>query len=202
MESIFFNDSITMPPILLIDNYDSFTYNLFHYLEELWEEGVEVIRNDALTIEQVKKFEQIVISPGPGLPKDSGDLIPVLKILPKEIKVLGVCLGLQAIAEVFGLRLKNLKQVVHGQSTAIKVIARETPLFRGLPANFKVGRYHSWVVDEKSNIDNKLKVTAVDEAGNIMAIAHPTLPIHAVQFHPESVLCEFGKEILRNWLKY
>lgn len=189
-----------MPKILLIDNYDSFTYNIYHYLEELWEEGVEVLRNDELTKEKVNKFQRIVISPGPGLPKDAGKLILTLKELPKETKILGVCLGLQAIAEVFDLKLKNLKQVVHGQSTPIKVLEPKSLLFCGLPQQFKVGRYHSWVIDERSNIDHKLIVTAVDEVGNIMAIAHPSLPIHAVQFHPESVLCEYGKELLGNWL--
>lgn len=190
-----------MSSILLIDNYDSFTYNIYHYLEELWEEGVEVVRNDEVTIEKVQEFDRIVISPGPNLPQAAGNLMPILNEIVAEKKILGICLGLQAIAEVFDLKLKNLKQVVHGQSTPIEVLDSKTTLFRGLPQQFKVGRYHSWVIDEKSNLENKLKVTAVDEAGNIMAVTHPTLPIHAVQFHPESVLCEYGKEIFKNWLK-
>lgn len=189
-----------MSKILLIDNYDSFTYNIYHYLEELWAEGVEVVRNDELTLEKAQQYDRIVISPGPNLPQAAGNLMPVLKAIVAEKKVLGICLGLQAIAEVFDLKLKNLKQVVHGQSTPIKVLDANALLFRGLPRQFKVGRYHSWVIDEKSNLDHKLTVTAVDESGNIMAVAHPTLPIHAVQFHPESVLCEYGKEILANWL--
>ena len=189
-----------MSKILLIDNYDSFTYNIYHYLEELWEEGVEVIRNDELTLEKAQKYDRIVISPGPNLPQAAGNLMPVLKAIVAEKKVLGICLGLQAIAEVFDLTLKNLEQVVHGQSKLIKVMDSDNLLFKGLPQQFKVGRYHSWVIDEKSKLDHNLKVTAVDESGNIMAIAHPTLPIHAVQFHPESVLCEYGKEMLGNWL--
>lgn len=190
-----------MPQILLIDNYDSFTYNIYHYLEELWEEGVEVVRNDELTLEKAQEFDRIVISPGPNLPQAAGNLMPVLKAIVAEKKVLGICLGLQAIAEVFDLKLKNLNQVVHGQSTPIKVLEADALLFRGLPRQFKVGRYHSWVIDEKSNLENKLKVTAVDESGSIMAVVHSTLPVHAVQFHPESVLCEYGKEMLGNWLK-
>lgn len=190
-----------MSKILLIDNYDSFTYNIYHYLEELWEEGVEVIRNDELNLEKAQQYDRIVISPGPNLPEAAGNLLPVLKAITAEKKILGICLGLQAIAEVFDLKLKNLKEVVHGQSTPIRVTESTSLLFKGLPRQFKVGRYHSWVIDEKSNLENKLKVTAVDEAKNIMAVAHPTLPIHAVQFHPESVLCEYGKEILGNWLK-
>lgn len=190
-----------MSQILLIDNYDSFTYNIYHYLEELWEEGVKVVRNDELTLEKAQQHDRIVISPGPNLPQAAGNLMPVLKAIVAEKKVLGICLGLQAIAEVFDLKLKNLKQVVHGQSTPIKVLDPNALLFRGLPQQFKVGRYHSWVIDEKSNLENKLKITAVDEVGSIMAVAHPTLPIHAVQFHPESVLCEYGKEMLGNWLK-
>jgi anthranilate synthase component 2 len=189
-----------MSKILLIDNYDSFTYNIYHYLEELWEEGVEVIRNDELTLEKAQQYDRIVISPGPNLPEAAGNLLTVLKSIAAEKKILGICLGLQAIAEVFDLKLKNLKEVIHGQSTPIKVTDSTSLLFKGLPQQFKVGRYHSWVIDEKSNFDNKLIVTAVDEFGNIMAVDHPTLPIHAVQFHPESVLCEHGKEMLANWL--
>lgn len=189
-----------MSKILLIDNYDSFTYNIYHYLEELWEEGVEVVRNDELTLEKAQQYDRIVISPGPNLPEAAGNLLPVLKAIVTEKKILGICLGLQAIAEVFDLRLKNLKEVVHGQSTPIKVLVADNVLFKGLPQQFKVGRYHSWVIDEKSNADEKLKVTSVDEAGNIMSVSHSTLTIHAVQFHPESVLCEYGKEILANWL--
>lgn len=159
------------------------------------------MRNDELTLEKAQKYDRIVISPGPNLPQAAGNLMPVLKAIVTEKKILGICLGLQAIAEVFDLKLKNLKQVVHGQSTPIEVLDPNALLFRGLPQQFKVGRYHSWVIDEKSNLKNELKVTAVDEAGNIMAVAHPTLAVHAVQFHPESVLCEYGKEMLGNWLK-
>lgn len=190
-----------MPKILLIDNYDSFTYNLYHYLEEMWSPGIDVYRNDQLSEINLSYYKKVVISPGPGLPEQAGDLMSFLRKIQQSHEVLGICLGLQAIAEVFGLRLKNLKQVVHGQSTPIRIIDGQNLLFNGLPTSFKVGRYHSWVIDETSNLENKLKVTAVDEIGNIMAISHPILPIHAVQFHPESVLCEHGKEILKNWLE-
>jgi len=189
-----------MSKILLIDNYDSFTYNLYHYLEELWKEGVEVVRNDALTIDAALQYDRIVVSPGSGLPNEAGNLMAVLSGLIDKKNILGICLGHQALGESFGYRLRNLEKVVHGQSTTIEVIDGENILFKGLPKRFKVGRYHSWVIDEKFNMEGELKVTSVDESGNIMSFSHRSLPIHAVQFHPESVLCEYGKEILENWL--
>ncbi len=188
-----------MPKILLIDNYDSFTYNLYHYLEELWEEGVEVVRNDELGSVNFEDFNKVVISPGPGLPKEAGQLMKVLKQIKDTHQILGICLGLQAIAELFGYKLQNLGKVVHGQSTQMKVLDPEATLFQNLPQNFKIGRYHSWVMQAKE--EGELKLTAFDLEGRVMAIQHSSLPIHAVQFHPESVLCEYGKEILKNWMK-
>jgi len=185
--------------ILLIDNYDSFTYNLFHYLEELNEGGVEVIRNDELDLSKVPQYDRVVLSPGPGLPKNAGKLVEFLKIYATKIPILGVCLGQQAIAEHFGMQLKNLSEVVHGQSRKIEIIANKKGLFKDFPPEIKVGRYHSWVIDPKSITDD-VEVTSRDEAGNIMSIQHKTLPIQAVQFHPESVLTPRGKEILQNWL--
>lgn len=167
-------------------------------MEELWEEGVEVVRNDELESISFDDFEKVVISPGPGLPKEAGQLMEVLSIIKDTHQILGICLGLQAIAELFDYELKNLGKVVHGQSTLMKVADSKAKLFRGLPNEFKVGRYHSWVMQPKEA--GELKVTATDLDGNVMAIQHEELPIHAVQFHPESVLCEHGKEILRNWL--
>tara|TARA_B100000965_G_scaffold403942_1_gene433376 strand:+ start:1645 stop:2211 length:567 start_codon:yes stop_codon:yes gene_type:complete len=187
-----------MAKILLIDNYDSFTYNLYHYLEELWEEGVEVVRNDELDSVNFNEFEKVVISPGPGLPQEAGHLMAVLDKIQNSHQILGICLGLQAIAKLFGYQLKNLGKVVHGQSTPMKVLDPKAVLFQNLPQTFNVGRYHSWVMQVKEK--GELKVTATDLDGNVMAIQHHKLPIHAVQFHPESVLCEHGKEILRNWL--
>lgn len=189
-----------MDKILLIDNFDSFTYNLAHYLDELWDRGVDVLRNDQLNLQKVREYNRIVISPGPGLPNEAGNLLPIIKEILEEKKILGICLGLQAIAEIFDYQLKNLKEVVHGQATNIKVLKADDILFQGLPLQFKVGRYHSWVMDKKSNPKGELLVTSIDENENVMSISHAELPIHAVQFHPESILNEYGKEILKNWL--
>lgn len=187
-----------MSKILLIDNYDSFTYNLYHYLEELYDGDIEIMRNDKIDFERVDTFQAAIISPGPGIPKHAGQLMLFLKKFAHKMKLLGICLGHQAIAEHFGIRLENLTEVVHGQSTSIKVL-NSNSVFKSLPKTFKVGRYHSWIVD-KSDIGTEIIITAKDEKGQIMAIKHKSLPIEAVQFHPESVLTEFGKEILKNWL--
>ncbi len=188
-----------MPKILLIDNYDSFTYNLFHYLDELNEGGIEVIRNEELDLNKVQQYDSVVLSPGPGLPKNAGKLMAFLKRYATEIPILGVCLGQQAIAEHFGMKLKNLSEVVHGQSRKIQILKTKGGLFKGFPSEINVGRYHSWVIDPES-LTNDFEITSTDEDGNIMSIQHKTLPIHAVQFHPESVLTEFGKEMLQNYL--
>ncbi|MDC0005019.1 aminodeoxychorismate/anthranilate synthase component II [Vicingaceae bacterium] len=185
--------------ILLIDNYDSFTYNLFHFLDELNEGGVEVVRNDELDLDKVQNFGRVVLSPGPGLPKDAGKLMGFLKHYATDIPILGVCLGQQAIAEHFGMKLKNLSEVVHGQSRKINVLEANSGLFKNLPSEMMVGRYHSWVI-EPETISEHFQVTSTDEDGNIMSIQHKNLPIYAVQFHPESVLTPQGKEIVKNWL--
>ncbi len=187
-----------MSKILLIDNYDSFTYNLYHYLDELANNGVEVMRNDEIDFDRINQFHEVVISPGPGLPKEAGDLMVFLERYVQKKKILGICLGLQAISEHFGMPLKNLEQVVHGQATPIEVLDQSS-VFKGLPSHFKVGRYHSWVMDE-SDINSDFSVTAIDKQGHVMGIRHQHLPIEAVQFHPESILTEFGKEMLNNWL--
>jgi len=189
-----------MPKILLIDNYDSFTYNLYHYLEEISEEGVMVMRNDEIDFEKIDKYQKVVISPGPGLPKQAGDLMKFLKLFSNSKEILGVCLGQQAIAEHYGMTLSNLGEVVHGQSRLVEIVEGVDSMFNGLPTRFKVGRYHSWVIDP-SSISADFHITAIDEQGNIMGIKHKTRSIEAVQFHPESILTEFGKEMIRNWLK-
>ncbi|MBL4707007.1 MAG: aminodeoxychorismate/anthranilate synthase component II [Flavobacteriales bacterium] len=188
-----------MSDILLIDNYDSFTYNLYHYLEEMNEGKVVVMRNDEINFEQAESFQKVVISPGPGLPSQAGDLMKFLNQFILEKEILGICLGQQAIAEHFGMRLKNLEEVIHGQAKQIRVLSKKERLFSGLPSVLKVGRYHSWVIDPK-NITENIIITSQDDDGNIMSIAHESLPIKAVQFHPESVLTEFGKEMIANWL--
>jgi anthranilate synthase component 2 len=186
-----------MTQILLIDNYDSFTYNLVHYLEELGAQ-VTVRRNDKLSLEEVEAFSHIVLSPGPGIPDEAGLLKEIIATYAATKKILGVCLGQQAIAEEFGGRLENLSEVYHGIATPIKIIDPQATLFKDLPTEVVVGRYHSWVVSE--DLPESLKVTARDHKGQIMAIEHKDYPVHAVQFHPESILTPSGKKMLANWL--
>lgn len=182
--------------ILMIDNYDSFTYNLVHYLEDLDCE-VTVKRNDQLTLDEVEPFENIVLSPGPGIPDEAGLLKEIIKKYAPTKRIFGVCLGLQAIGEVFGGTLVNLDKVYHGVDTEITV-TKDDPIFKGLPKTLQVGRYHSWVVD--TDVPDELEVTSVDENGQIMSLRHKTYDVTAVQFHPESVLTPEGKQMLKNWL--
>src|SRR5471030_288016 len=185
--------------ILIIDNYDSFTYNLVHLVNEIGLQ-CEVWRNDKFDISDVDAFENIILSPGPGIPSEAGLLLEVIEKYSATKSIFGVCLGQQAIAEVFGGKLYNLKQPMHGIATPIKVTDKSEKLFLGLPSSFKVGRYHSWVVDEKA-IPDKLKITAIDEDDNsVMALRHKEYDVRGVQFHPESILTEFGKEMMANWL--
>lgn len=187
------------PKILVIDNYDSFTYNLVHLLHECGEE-VEVWRNDKFKLEEVEAFDKILLSPGPGLPKDAGLLMDVIRKYSATKRILGICLGQQAIAEVYSGRLSNLGNPVHGMASTIRVTDAKERLFQGLPTEFLAGRYHSWVVSEE-DFPSELQVTARDESEFIMAIAHKELDVRGVQFHPESILSEYGKEIIQNWLK-
>ena len=184
--------------ILVIDNYDSFTYNLVHYLEDLNCE-VTVRRNDQLTLEDVEPYDKIVLSPGPGIPDEAGLLKPIIKAYAPAKSILGVCLGQQAIGEVFGGKLTNLDTVYHGVATKVSVIVKDEPLFRGLDTTFEVGRYHSWVVDDKT-LPDELEVTSFDENGQIMSLRHKKYDVKGVQFHPESVLTPEGKRMLENWL--
>lgn len=188
-----------MPKILLIDNYDSFTFNLYHYLEEFFTGEIVVIRNDEIDFTQTDDFDAVVISPGPGLPQNAGDLMHFLEKYAQTKPILGVCLGLQAIAEYFGMKLQNLKEVIHGQSHTVTRCGPQDLLFKGLPQQFKVGRYHSWIANNDS-ISPLFDITSSTNRGEIMSIQHKTLPINAVQFHPESVLTEYGKEMIRNWV--
>ncbi|WBU89942.1 anthranilate synthase component II [Cellulophaga omnivescoria] len=185
-----------MKKILVIDNYDSFTYNLVHYLEDL-DCDVTVKRNDQLTLEEVDAFEKIVLSPGPGIPDEAGLLKQIIATYAPTKTILGVCLGQQAIGEVFGGSLVNLEQVYHGIATTITVI-KEDVLFAGLGNELKVGRYHSWVVN--SDLPDVLEATSVDENGQIMSLRHKVYDVNAVQFHPESVLTPKGKQMLKNWV--
>ena len=185
-------------PVLVIDNYDSFTYNLVHYLEDLNCEVV-VKRNDQLSLDEVDTFERIVLSPGPGIPDEAGLLKAIIKQYASTKKILGVCLGQQAIAEVFGGSLINLKQVYHGIATQINIV-KDDILFQGIPKEIEVGRYHSWVVNP-DDFPEVLEVTSLDANGQIMSLRHKEYAISAVQFHPESVLTPDGKRMLENWVK-
>ena len=194
----------TIPPfgvrekIVVIDNYDSFTYNLVHYLEDLNCE-VTVFRNDEFEINELEKFDKILLSPGPGIPDEAGLLKEVISTYATTKSILGVCLGQQAIGEVFGGSLTNLEKVYHGVATKIKITNPDDILFRDLPNEFEVGRYHSWVVANE-NFPNDLIITSVDENGQIMSLKHSKYDVRGVQFHPESVLTPNGKKILENWV--
>jgi anthranilate synthase component 2 len=188
-----------MIEVLVIDNYDSFTYNLVHYLEDL-NCKVSVVRNDKLNLEDVKPFSKIVLSPGPGLPGEAGLLKAIIQTYGSSKSILGVCLGQQAIGEVFGGELINLDKVFHGVASKIKIIAKDETLFKDLGESIEVGRYHSWVVD--NNLPEQLEATSVDENGQIMSLRHKEYDVKGVQFHPESVLTPNGKQILKNWLDH
>jgi len=186
-----------MKKILVIDNYDSFTYNLVHYLEDLDCE-VTVKRNDQLTLEEVDEFDKIVLSPGPGIPDEAGLLKEIIRKYAPTKSIFGVCLGQQAIAEVFGGSLINLDEVYHGIATKINITKKDV-LFEGMPKEIEVGRYHSWVVNPE--LPEVLEATSFDKNGQVMSLRHKEYDVCAVQFHPESVLTPEGKKILENWLK-
>jgi anthranilate synthase component 2 len=210
--------------ILVFDNYDSFTYNLVHLVEKIIHQKVDVYRNDQLPLERVKVYDKIILSPGPGIPEEAGMLLPLIKEYAASKSMLGVCLGHQAIGEAFGGKLVNLSTVYHGVATPIKVLSREpelvnetaseliighspftvdhspNDLFRDLPEELEVGRYHSWIVSDEY-FPTELEVTARDSNNYIMALRHKQYDVQGVQFHPESVLTPMGEQILRNWLK-
>ena len=192
------NDIIKMKKILVIDNYDSFTYNLVHYLQDLNCE-VTVYRNDEFDIDEVKKFDKILLSPGPGIPDEAGLLKEVIKVYSPSKSILGVCLGQQAIGEVFGGTLVNLEKVYHGVATNVTILVDDETLFEGLEKQIEVGRYHSWVINSEGFPEN-LEITSTDENGQIMSIRHKKFDVKGVQFHPESVLTPHGKKMLENWV--
>ena len=187
-----------MKKVLVIDNYDSFTYNLVHYLEELNAE-VTVLRNDEFEIDEIEKFDKILLSPGPGIPNDAGLLKQVIQKYASSKSILGVCLGQQAIAEVFGGNLINLDKVFHGVATIVTKTVSDETLFNNLLNEFEVGRYHSWIVNPE-NFPEILEITSVDKKGQIMSLRHKTFDVKGVQFHPESVLTPNGKQIVKNWI--
>ena len=187
-----------MKKIAVIDNYDSFTYNLAHYLEDLDCE-VTVYRNDDFDIAALSNYEKIVLSPGPGIPDEAGLLKEVIRTYATTKSILGICLGQQAIAEVFGGTILNLQKVYHGVSCKLTVTADDEMMFFGLEKQINVGRYHSWTVSSE-DLPGILEITSVDEWGNIMSLRHKTFDIRGMQFHPESVLTPDGKKMLQNWL--
>lgn len=184
--------------ILVFDNYDSFTYNLVHLVENITNQKVTVVRNDQITLEDVAGYDKIILSPGPGIPSEAGLLLPLIKQYAAYKSILGVCLGHQAIGEAFGATLENLSTVYHGVATPI-TIDNTNYLFNGLEHSIEVGRYHSWVISNK-NLPDVLKVTATDENGLIMAIEHTSYDVCGVQFHPESVLTPCGETVIKNWI--
>ena len=188
-----------MKKIILIDNYDSFTFNLYHYLSSL-KVRVDVIRNDQITSNQIlkKKYNKIVISPGPGNPDQSGNCLKIVKSLYKKIPILGVCLGHQIIGQVFGSKIVQAKRLMHGKTS--KIISKKVGILKNLPKSFEATRYHSLIIDKKS-LSKHLEITAESEDGLIMAVQHKNYDVHGVQFHPESIKTKLGIKILKNFIK-
>ncbi len=187
--------------ILIIDNYDSFTYNLVHMVENITGKYPDVYRNDEISIQDIGNYDALILSPGPGIPEEAGILKEAIRTYAGVLPIFGVCLGLQAITEVFGGTIENMNEVFHGVATDMKVLQKDAFLFNKVPTVFPAARYHSWVATTK-NLPAELEITAVDESGAIMAIQHRQFPISAVQFHPESILTEVGETIVENFIKY
>ena len=183
---------------VIIDNYDSFTYNLSHLVKELGAE-VTVVRNDRFELSDLEAFDKIILSPGPGIPSEAGLLLDVIRTYAGRKPMLGVCLGHQAIGEVFGAKLENLSDVFHGVATPCHIVAAD-PVFEGIDRDITIGRYHSWVVSKEA-LPECLEVTAVSDEGQIMALRHRTMEVHGIQFHPESVLTPNGKTIIKNFIE-
>lgn len=184
--------------ILVLDNYDSFTYNLVQMIEQIVNEKIDVFRNDKISLEEVAKYDKIILSPGPGIPEEAGILLDLIKKYAPTKSIFGVCLGQQAIAEAFGGTLINLSEIYHGVATESTQI-KEHKLFKDLPEILEVGRYHSWTVNPE-NFPDELEITSVDASGMIMSLKHKIYDVHAVQYHPESILTPKGKQILENFL--
>jgi len=195
----FHSQVVGMIKILLLDNYDSFTYNLYHYIDSTGGFIVDVIRNDAVNLTCIKSYDGIVLSPGPGLPQESGLLMDVIDAYYKSKRLFGVCLGHQALAKYFGAELLNLPKVLHGIQTPIKINEPKHYIFSDLPSSIDVGRYHSWVVNP-IGLPDCLEVTAIDYENQIMALSHKKYDICSVQFHPESIMTPYGMKIILNWL--
>lgn len=185
--------------ILVLDNYDSFTYNLVQMIEQIIGEKVDVFRNDQIALEDIEQYDKIILSPGPGIPEEAGILIDVIKKYAPTKSILGVCLGQQAIAEAFGGSLINLSEIYHGVATEATRVTKHR-IFKDLPEVLEVGRYHSWAVNPE-DFPQDLEITSIDKNGMIMSLKHKNYDVHAVQYHPESILTPHGKQILKNFLK-
>lgn len=185
--------------ILVLDNYDSFTYNLVHIIRELGS-PYEVHRNDKISLEEVGRFNKILLSPGPGIPDEAGIMKDVIKKYGQTKSILGVCLGHQGIAEVYGAKIYNIENVLHGVTSQVTVLDSTGKLFQGMPKRFLVTHYHSWAVAPDS-INGDIYVTATNDSGLVMAVSHKQFDVHGVQFHPESVMTEHGKKLISNWLR-
>lgn len=186
--------------ILLLDNYDSFTWNLYHYITQLTDVPVVVKRNDEITMEEALRFDAIMLSPGPGLPEEAGIMNELIAAAVNTKPILGICLGHQALGMHFGGKLKQLPEVWHGVQKEIRITETACPLFKGLASTFESGHYHSWVID-REDFPPCLKITATDFENTVMALSHQSLPVHGVQFHPESVMTTQGLKIIENWLR-
>lgn len=186
--------------ILIIDNYDSFTYNLVHMVEKITGESPTVFRNDEIDLEDINHYDLIMLSPGPGIPEEAGILKDTIRMYAGKKPIFGVCLGLQAITEVFGGSIINMDEVFHGVATEMKVTQPNATVFKDIPSEFPAARYHSWIAS-KEDFPSDLEITAEDDEGGIMAIRHREFPISAVQFHPESILTDVGEQIVRNFIE-
>lgn len=186
--------------IVVIDNYDSFTYNLVHAIKKISGLPVDVIRNDELELSDLEKYDKIVLSPGPGIPVEAGLLMDIIREFAPRKSMLGVCLGHQAIGEVFGGKLTNMNRVLHGIATPVSKVSEDKTLFEGLPEQFEAGRYHSWIVDQ-AGLPDCFEITSVDDNDMIMSMKHKDYDVRGVQFHPESVLTPLGEKMIANWLK-
>lgn len=184
--------------VLVFDNYDSFTYNLVQIIERILNQKIDVIRNDQITLEEIDKYDKIILSPGPGIPEEAGILLDLIKKYASTKSILGVCLGQQAIAEAFGGSLINLSEIYHGVATEA-IQTNEHKLFKDLPQTLEVGRYHSWAVNPE-NFPKELEITSTDSKGMIMSLKHKTYDVHGVQYHPESILTPDGETIIKNFL--
>ncbi|MCD6111698.1 MAG: aminodeoxychorismate/anthranilate synthase component II [Bacteroidales bacterium] len=186
--------------ILIIDNYDSFTYNLAQLIEQTGN-TFEIIKKDKVNIDEINDYKKILFSPGPGLPNDSNIMFNIIKKYHRTKSILGICLGHQAIAEYFGCKISHLDKIMHGVSSKINILDDNDYIFKNIPQNFAAARYHSWIVDS-NNFSEQLKITSVDQDDNIMSISHKTYDIKGLQFHPESIITDFGVEIISNWISH